>query len=241
MLPLVALLTASPLLLGAAPVSGVALDAEQARRSFSEGLEALEHGDPATAADCFATATAIVPSWGLAHLELGIAHSTLDPADPRVAAELESAVALEPENPRARMHLGLAYQRLGRLTDAARELRAALARRADLIEARYALAGVLADQGDDAGAIAEFLAVLDRTPNQVGCLAPLAALYERAGQAPLAEAALIAITRLVPAVPYHRYRLAEFYDRTGAREKARHVYSELEALDPRQRKMRKLR
>jgi tetratricopeptide (TPR) repeat protein len=216
-------------------------DGEQSRRAFDEALAALRLGDLAAAVRGLETAVRLVPDWALAHLELGIARLTVDPQDGRAVVELESAVRLAPGNPRARLQLGLAYARQGRAAEAQASLRAALAARADLLEARYALAECLADEGAWPEALAEYRQVTARDPGNVGALAGLASAAERAGDLAAAESALVGITHLLPAVPYHRYRLAEFYERTGQAAKATRIYADLETADPRQRRLRKLK
>ena len=221
-------------------VTNEAAAAAEARSAFAEGLAALDKAEFARAEARFRVAATLVPDWGLAHLQLGIALFNLDPQDPRAAASLEHAVALDAGNARAHLQLGLAYDRLGRANDAVREVRAAISLRPDLIEGRYLLAGILAASGADTDAIETYGQVLERAPGHIGALAGLAACYERTGQNILAETALLTIARLYPDVSYHRYRLAEFYERIGAREKAARIYGELESSEPRTRKMRRL-
>lgn len=223
------------------PGGDVPSQADQARQAFDGALAAREKGDLAAAARGLERATLLVPEWGLAHLELGVTRLELDPQDAGGVRSLERAIELEPQNPRAHLSLGLAYDRAGRLEEATRELRAALERRPDLVDAKYALAGVTAQSGDDAGAIQLYREVLLARPGDVGSYAGLAELYEKGGDLPAAESALVAIVRQLPSVVYHRYRLAEFYERTGRHDRAQQVFGEIESLDPRQRKMRKLR
>lgn len=235
--------TALALLLGGTSFSGAATptDADEARKAFDEALAAREAGDLAAAMHGLERATLLVPEWGLAHLELGVTRLALDPDDAGGVRSLEKATELEPQNPRAHLSLGLAYQRANRLHDAARELETALARRPDLYEARYALAGVTAAGGDAPKAIALYREVLAMRPDDVSSFAALAELYEKSGDLGAAEASLVAIVRLLPTQAYHRYRLAAFYERIGRRDKAQQVFGEIETMDPRQRKMRRLR
>lgn len=217
-----------------------ASEAEQARLAFSDGLIALESGDFLRAEARFLEASRLVPDWALAYLQLGIARLGQDPEDQRGLANLEQAVALDGDNARAHFQLGLTYEHLGRLDDAVRELRSAVSKRPNLTDARLALASMLATSGSDTQAVEAYTEILSQDPGHVGALAAIAVCYERLGQVELAETALLTIARLYPAVPYHRYRLAEFYERIGAHDKADKVYSELEVIDPRQRKMRRL-
>ncbi len=215
--------------------------AEAARQAFATGLAAYQQGELNRAEEQFAKAVELAPTWGLATLHLGMSRVALDATSALGLTDLEHAVALEPQNPRAHMQLGLAYERINRFGDAARELRQAVALRGDMDEARYHLATVLAQTGPAQEAIDAFVAVLAEQPRHLGALSALADLYEEVGQLQKAEAALVAIVRLHPAVPYHQYRLGKFYERTGELKKASRVYAELEERDPRQRKMRKLR
>jgi tetratricopeptide (TPR) repeat protein len=224
-----------------AAVLGVRADAEEARRAFAAGSASFDAGDLNGAERQFAAAAQLLPDWGLAHLELGIARLALDPRDPRALASLSEAVRLDPDNARAHLQLGYACEHQGRSVQAEYELRRAVALRPELHEARFALAGLLAASGRDDEAIETYLELLDRSPNDVAALAALAELYERSGKNDLAESSLLTIVRLYPSITYHRYRLAQFYERVGEPLKASRVFRELEILDPRQRKMRALR
>lgn len=225
----------------ASAAPGIDTEAATARQAFADGVRALAANDLGAAEAAFGRAAALLPDWALAHLQLGVTRTLRDPDDERGLADLERAVGLDAENARGHFVLGLAYERRGRYDDAAKELRAALQRRPDLVEALYALGRVVAQTGPATDAIDLYRRILLLEPRHVGALASLAALYEDTGALPQAEGALIAITRLHPDVAYHRYRLAQFYRRIGDEEKAQQALAQLEALDPRERKMRALR
>ncbi len=56
-----------------------------------------------------------------------------------------------------------------------------------------------------------------------------------------AEVALRRIARLQPEIAYHRYRLAQFYERIGEPGKAARARAKAEEIAPQDRKMRPLR
>jgi tetratricopeptide (TPR) repeat protein len=81
----------------------------------------LKREDAATALEYAQRAVKAAPNDFSTHLELGrVLLAKDDPA--RAGVELERAVKLAPQNPDARYSLGTAYLRLGRKTDAIREL-----------------------------------------------------------------------------------------------------------------------
>jgi tetratricopeptide (TPR) repeat protein len=216
-------------------------EAALARAAFDGGLAAVEQGDLTGARERFASAYRLAPDWSLAALQFGMAAFAKDPEDSEALDALERAVALDPQNPRAHLQLGIIYEHARRSGDAVREYRAALARRGEWLDARFRLAGALAESGEPEAAIGAYEAVLAADGQHLGALSALAELNEKVGRLDAAELALLTITRMLPAVAYHRYRLANFYQRTGQAAKAERVFVELEELDPRQRKMRKLR
>ncbi len=67
---------------------------------------------------------------------------------PEAVAELEGAVALDPDSAKIRSDLGFVYLYAGRVEDALREQRAALARSPRLAQARYGLGLALEKRGD---------------------------------------------------------------------------------------------
>ncbi|HSI04285.1 MAG: tetratricopeptide repeat protein [Myxococcota bacterium] len=231
---LVGLFTAS--LAEAAPNDGGV-----ARNAFARGSSAMDAGRTEEARDAFATAREAAPDWGLAHLSFGIAEQTVDPDSARALDALEAAVRLEPENPKARYHLGLAYDRKGRFSDAAKQYAIAIERRPQLYDAQFQLANALRMSGDLTGAIGAFEVLLRGDPTHIGALSALSEVYENAQRLEDAEAALQTITRLQPNVAYHQYRLAKFYERTGNTNKAHAAYVRADSLKPQQqRKMRPL-
>ncbi|MBN1959791.1 MAG: tetratricopeptide repeat protein [Deltaproteobacteria bacterium] len=214
--------------------------AKQARKAFDEGITAKNAGDFSKAEKLFSVVVNLIPSWALAHLELGIALISKNPKDPRAIAAFEQAVNLDSNNARAHFELGSAYQQQNRLDDAVRELLLALEKRTNQIDTMILLASVYSQNNNSDKAIEIYHQILQNKPGHVGALAAMSVCYENLGKLDRAEAALVTIARLHPSVLYHRYRLAEFYERIGEYDKADKIYYELELIDPRQRKMRKL-
>lgn len=216
-------------------------DGALARHAFALGSSAMDAGHTLEARDAFAKAMTAAPEWGLAHLSFGIAEQTVDPESDRALQALETAVRLEPENPKARYHLGLAYDRKGRFSDAAKQYAVAIERRPNMYDAQFQLASALRMSGDLAGAIGAFEALLRNEPTHIGALSALAEVYENTQRLEDAEMAIQTITRLQPNVAYHQYRLAKFYERTGNANKAHAAYVRADSLKPQQqRKMRPL-
>ncbi len=228
--------------LAEAPALAGESDGAEARARFARGLEALDEGRIDVARRAFAQAARLAPGWGLAYLQWGVVEQSIDPESQAARACLERAVELSPDNARARYHLGVLYERLGRNQDAARELGAALELRPRMRDAQFRLAAALHALGDIEGAIAAYRRVLIHERRHTGALAALAELYERTGELTSAESALRSIVQAQPHVAYNHYRLGQFYERIGEKRKARRAFARANSLDPRpQRKMRELR
>ncbi len=211
-------------------------DGAIARAAFAQGASAMDGGRAEEARDAFAKAVAAAPDWGLAHLSFGIAEQTVDPESDRALTSLEAAVRLEPENPKAHYHLGLAYDRKGRFSEAAKQYAIALERRPQMYDAQFQLANALRMSGELQAAIGAFEVLLRGEPAHIGALSALSEVYENAQRLEDAEAALQTITRLQPNVAYHQYRLAKFYERTGNANKAHAAYVRADSLKPQQQK-----
>ncbi|MBC7793935.1 MAG: tetratricopeptide repeat protein [Clostridia bacterium] len=218
-----------------------ALADESIATLFKHGTTAMDEGRTEEARDTFARAIQSAPSWGLAYLSYGIAEQTLKPDSEKARNAFEKAVQLEPENPRAHYYLGLAYERVGRFSEAMNQYRQAIAKRPQLEDAHLQLGNLQRLQGDHVGAITSFETLIALEPDNVGALLTAAELYEKVQRFDDAEHALIQVTRLAPTVAYHQYRLAKYYERVGNAPKARHAYARADSLkSPQRRKMRPL-
>ncbi len=83
---------------------GTALPMEVSKR-FSEGLELLNHGEPAAAATCFEQIVEMIPDFADARVALGIADAVCGRVYPALD-HLEEATSLEPDNFFAHFKLG---------------------------------------------------------------------------------------------------------------------------------------
>jgi tetratricopeptide (TPR) repeat protein len=81
-----------------------ALPMEVSQR-FSEGLELMNHGEPAAAATCFEQIVQLLPEYANAHVGLGIAYAVTGKIYPALD-HLEEAAKLEPDNFFAHFKLG---------------------------------------------------------------------------------------------------------------------------------------
>jgi len=74
-------------------------------RKFSEGLELMNHGEPAAAAGCFEQIVESCPDFADAHVGLGISYAVIGRIYPALD-HLEEATSLEPDNFFAHFKLG---------------------------------------------------------------------------------------------------------------------------------------
>lgn len=74
-------------------------------KRFSEGLELMNHGEPAAAVECFEQIVEIFPEFADAHVGLGITYAVTGKIYPAMD-HLEEAARLEPENFFAHFKLG---------------------------------------------------------------------------------------------------------------------------------------
>ena len=74
-------------------------------RRFSEGLDLMNHGEPAAAASCFEQIVQALPEYADAHVGLGIAYAVTGKIYPALD-HLEEATNLEPNNFFAHFKLG---------------------------------------------------------------------------------------------------------------------------------------
>lgn len=74
-------------------------------KMFSEGLELMNHGEPAAAASCFEQIVQMLPDFADAHVGLGIAYAVTGKIYPALD-HLEEAASLEPDNFFAHFKLG---------------------------------------------------------------------------------------------------------------------------------------
>lgn len=217
------------------------------RELFTEGVNALDAGDPGRARDTLALVVQAAPDWDLGYLELGLAEEKLGETDPNhiepARRAFERAVQLAPDNARANFELAVCYQTQKRFHDAIPLLQHASQLRPRWYDAALRLGEVQAQDNDVAGAIATYT-VLSQAPGaMVAAQTRLADLYESQHRLDLAENALVSIVHAQPQVAYFHYQLAQFYERNGMLRKAAEEFDRASVLDPRQpqRKMRKLR
>ena len=132
----------------------------------------------------------------------------------------EDAVAKGPAMHRARLNLGLAYQRQGRTDDALRELSAGLQLRQDNAEAWVAFGNIHSDRGDWGRAESAYRQALERDARLAGVHHNLGNLKQRAGHIDEAishyERALEVDAHFVKA----RNNLGQAYESAGRNDEA---------------------
>lgn len=223
-------------------LADIATAAPAPKRYFSRGVKALKSGDAAKARDLFALARKSAPDSFMLQLYWAIAEQTVQPASAAALQTLEQVVTAAPTNPRAHYYLGLSYEQMKRHQEAATSFHKTLELRARFRDAGMRLAFALRSAGDADAAILAFEDVVAASSDQIAALASLTELYEGAARLEDAERALRLIARAQPTVAYHRYRLAQFFERIGEPDKAKRALKKADAIDPQlKRKMRPLK
>lgn len=131
-------------------------------------------------------------------LNLGILYQRTGRPE-QALAELERAVALDPDRPEGRFNLGVTLGRLGRYDEGAAELRRAIELRPGYPEAWYNLGVFRREQGELDQAVAAFQRALELDPDAPAVHAALAVTYGLQGRDTEAAAALTEANRLDPA------------------------------------------
>jgi len=117
---------------------------------------------------------------------------------PEAMAEFRSALRVQPDNPDARLDLGVALARSGRLEAATAEFQAALRADPGRADAHADLAGALGQMGRTDGAIAEYREALRLRPGSAPTHYNLALALDRAGRRDEAIAEYREALRLEP-------------------------------------------
>ena len=161
-------------------------------------------GNVERAIEGFGRALSKDPQFALAHAGLGEAYwarylETKDAAwTGRAQASITEALRLDPNQPRTRFALALAYQGTGRADAALDELRRVLAEQPANDDAHRLLGDILADRGEWPEAIAELKRAVAIRPDYWRHYASLGWAYMKTGRYPEAIAAYTRITELQP-------------------------------------------
>lgn len=138
---------------------------EEADRLVKAGVEAHRARRLGDAQATYARAVQADPTSFSAHFNLAVVAFDLEDW-PRALASYERALAVAPQDPRARYGFGLALERAGYPLDAAAEWQKVLATNAEYVEAHLALANLYATTlGDSAKAREHYQRVLQLQPN----------------------------------------------------------------------------
>ncbi|MGQ9807523.1 MAG: tetratricopeptide repeat protein [Armatimonadota bacterium] len=129
-------------------------------------------GDLKCAEEWYLKASALAPRW--TKPRVGLAIAVLDSDPPRAANLLEAVLEKEPMNAQARLWLGDAYARLGRLEDAMRCYRAAEASPETRPDAKVRIGTLLVRTSQVPRALEEFQQATEQDPGNVAALAGVA-------------------------------------------------------------------
>jgi Tfp pilus assembly protein PilF len=195
----------------------------------TEDAEALSTLDKQIAA----SPSSAVPRLDAAQLRLK-AGEQLD----RAMFDIDVAMSLAPENPRAHYLLGQLMEEKGEISAAKSAYTTALVLRDDYDDARFRMAGLLFREGAFADAAAAYGRYAKAHPEAVGARMQLAAALEKAGDNAGAEKELKAMYQAPATRELAGRKLAELYDRLGRPKDAAKVR---QAVDPPKRQLRELK
>ncbi len=160
------------------------------------------------------------PTDALARVEAGRLRLRLGERLSVAELNLEIAVSLVPENPRAHYLLGLTQEADGRLGPAAESLRTAVALRPEFEDAAVRLGQVLMRANDARGAVAVLSPLVKKASGPVGIRLTLSTALEQAGDVAAAEKLLVAMYKNPSTRERARLPLERFYRRHGKADAA---------------------
>jgi serine/threonine-protein kinase len=178
------------------------------------------------------------PSFVLGHAGLGDAcwakyHAANDPAWAARASEaIQSALALDPDDPDVRVSLASVYAETGKNEDAIREYREALKRRPTNDVAHRKLAVALRNQGRSEEALQEYQQALAIRPNYFLNNSALGVFYYRRGQYAEAAIAFQRVTQNQPDSAWGFINLGAAYLKGGDNERALENFERAIAIAP---------
>jgi tetratricopeptide (TPR) repeat protein len=152
--------------------------------------------------------------------------------------DIDVAMSLAPENPRAHYLFGQLMEEKGEVESAKRCYLTALALRDDYDDARFRLAGLLMREGAFAEAAQAYGRYTKTHPDATGARLQLASALEQSGDKQGAEKELKALYAAPASKLIAGRKLAELYDRLGKPKEAAKVR---DAVDPPKPKLRELK
>jgi tetratricopeptide (TPR) repeat protein len=240
LLPAVAAIALSAVIAAEEPPRKTA--AVEALEEFQAGLDLAAKGDRKTAVPRFEKAILLMPQWSLPRLELAV--SALETGgDPKGALDqLRTAATLDAENPRIPYFTGAALERTGDLKAARESYEKSLLLRQAYKEPHAALGRLLKNDGKNLEARPHLQLTVEVDPKNTSARLMLAEVCEALGELDGAERELKELINQHPENPYHQHRLAQFYERTGQKDKAKAAFKASEKTAPTkpQKKLRPL-
>jgi Flp pilus assembly protein TadD len=200
-------------------------------RGFSFTHPQTRHAEFSQAAEHFARAVALRPSYARAHCNLGVALAQVNDVD-RAVAHIRTAVELDEREPSYHFNLGHALALQGKTEEALAHFRRSVALQPDHAEAHVALGMTLSERKQIEDAVAHFQAALAGEPRSAVAAHELGKIYLQ--QEKLSEAAhyLGMAVELQPAVPRFRYDLATALQKLGRGDDASEHLREAYRLEP---------
>jgi len=229
----------APAAAGAAPAAtqaagdqrvATALERQQARERFAEGVKLEAEGKPGPAADAFERAFDADPSLAWAGLDAGLLRERAGD-DGRAIALYQRTLEADPGFAAAGQNLARAWIRQGKVEEGQRALQARL-KQVDGVGLRVALAELLLASGQPDAAEVECRAALKANEKSVPAMVTLAAAYGRKQRHELAKMVLENARQLDPddAAVWNRLAFTELA--LGNRPQALEAFRTAAALRP---------
>lgn len=188
--------------------------------TLPDALALEQDGDDEAALTAIDGIVVRAPTWELPRLEAARLRMKLDREWEIAELQLEIALSIAPENPRAHFLAARLYEQQGKVREALRSLEAALALRPGYEDARLRIGALYLQAGDPLRSEFHLRRLTKENPRLTQARVQLAGALEAQHRIADAEEILEALAEDEPNNAWVTRRLAEFYERTGRPDKA---------------------
>jgi Tfp pilus assembly protein PilF len=191
--------------------------------TLTEALALEAAGDDEAALTAIDALVVREPAWELPRLEAARLRMKLGREEELAGLQLEIALSIAPDNPRAHFLWAQLAEHQGQVREAIRSLETALVFRPDFADARLRLGALYLQAGDPLKGEYHLRRLVKEHPSLTQARVLLAHSLEGQGRVADAEHTLLLLLSDEPANAWVRRRVAEFYERTGRAGQAKTV------------------